>query len=434
MVTKSGELKTYYQRNWEDFQPYISGETWRTITHVAGLVLPIIGLLHKRAGRAISFTATSLNLILATNEFLTGKTWTYAHSWSMFKNTLELVTTFKSLRIGLAIHTAMNLCENFYDLRKFQTLTWSQTGQKMLPVVSNALYLLTLASFSTPVSYYGIIGASLVFQAGWSLYKARTAYKEAKTWTEMKILDAAAHAAMSVIFMTKARTAIEQYIEIQNKLMSAVQRVFVLMRPASKHDKNSPEGGLSQKGKDLAASKMPKALRQILRQTGNTHIVLYTSPAAHHKETASIIKNKWGESCQVMAPKSELREVTKPMTSQEEAYKNGQNLPPAEERWEACLDQDRIESPAQVASRIDGVIRKSLNTWPEIDVLPIFVTGGTAMKRYIQGEILKNPEIPESAARNIKDGGMRVVTMTLDENEHWKVTRVVAVDPKKMSA
>jgi len=433
MVTKSGELNTYYQRKWEDFHPYISGDTWSTTTHVAGLVLPIIGLLHQRAGRAISFTATSLNLILATNEFLTGKTWTYAHSWSMFKNTLELVTTFKSLRIGLAIHTAMNLCENFYELRNFQTLSWGETEQKMLPLLSNACYLLTLASFSIFVSY-GIIGASLIFQSGWSLYKARTAYEEAMAGKKIKILDIAAHVAMSVIFMAKARTAIEQYIEIQNKLMSAVKRTIVLMRPASKHDKNSPEGGLSQKGKDLAASKMPEALRQILRQTGNTHIVLYTSPAAHHKETASIIKNKWGESCQVMAPKSELREVTKPMTSQEKAYKNGKNLPPAEERWEACLDQDRIESPAQVASRIDGVIRKSLNTWPEIDILPVFVTGGKAMKRYIQGEILKNPEIPESAARSIKDGGMRVVTMTLDENEHWKVTRVVAVDPKKMSA
>ncbi|HEX4840223.1 MAG TPA: hypothetical protein VFU89_07270, partial [Rhabdochlamydiaceae bacterium] len=76
--------------------------------------------------------------------------------------------------------------------------------------------------------------------------------------------------------------------------------------------------------------------------------------------------------------------------------------------------------------------RESLNTRPGNDDLPVFVTGGTAMKRYIQGQIRKNPEIPESAARNIKDGGIRVVTVIRDEHGDWKAIRVEPVDPKKL--
>ncbi len=124
------------------------------------LALPFVGLLYKPAGTAISYTSTSLGALSTGAEVYQAKTWTKGHAWSVLKNGAEIVGTIASLRIGLAVHTVMNLGENLYALREFNKLTWSQTGEKMLPVASNALYLLTLASFSTPVSY-GIIGLLL---------------------------------------------------------------------------------------------------------------------------------------------------------------------------------------------------------------------------------------------------------------------------------
>ncbi len=41
MVTKLGELRTYYQRNWEAVFPKFSEKTWNNISHVAGLSPPL---------------------------------------------------------------------------------------------------------------------------------------------------------------------------------------------------------------------------------------------------------------------------------------------------------------------------------------------------------------------------------------------------------
>jgi broad specificity phosphatase PhoE len=441
MTTKLSELRTYYQRNWEAALPKLP--SWETVGHVAGLALPFVGLLCKTAGTAISFGSTSLNVIATGLELREAKTWTKVHAWSVIKNGAEFIGTIASLRIGLAVHSVMNLGENTYTfVTKFKKLTWSQTGERMLPIVSNALYLLTLVNFSTPVGY-GVIGASLVFQASWSLYKARNAYKEAKTWKDIKILDAAAHTAMSVIFMTKAKTAIEQC----RKILNAVQRTFVLMRPASKHSKESPTGGLSEKGKTLAQTKMPVALNQIAKENGKTSLVFFTSPAAHHLETAKLVAQKQDNTRGTVI--DALHEAKKPVISRKDQV--GGYIPPhalvktrtlpLEEKW-AILERrwvesgqaaQGIESPAQVGARVDGAIRQVLDLQPEGSDLPVIVTGGTNMTRFIEGEVLKNPNIPEKAARSIKDGGIRVVTMTPDEMGDLHVTQVIAVDPKKIA-
>ena len=104
-----------------------------------------------------------------------------------------------------------------------------------------------------------------------------------------------------------------------------------------------------------------------------------------------------------------------------------------EERW-VKSGQKGIESPNQVAARMAGAIKQILDQQPDAADLPVIVTGGTNMTRYIEHAILENSNIPEEAARSIKDGGMRVVTMTPDNKTgKLSVTRVVAVNPKEVS-
>ncbi len=204
MSTSELGLKSYYQRDWANALPTLSDGVKQKVWHVAGLALPFIGILYAPAGRAISCASTSLNAISIGSELSTAPSWTKQHAWTVVKHGAEFVGTIVSLRIGLALHSGMTLGENLYALRDFRQISWSQASEKMLdPVVSNALFLLTLcATFSNPVSY-GILGASLLFQGGWSLYKARQASKEAKSWTDIKMLDAAAHTAFAVFILPR---------------------------------------------------------------------------------------------------------------------------------------------------------------------------------------------------------------------------------------
>jgi hypothetical protein len=180
MVTKSSELRTYYQRNWgEDYLPTkLSSQS--IVKHVAEHAIPFLGFFYKPACTAISLGQSFVNAAVFLTCLLEGEEGcrpqrTPFNAWCCFKNFAEFVGTIASLRIGLAVHTVTNLGENLYASREFKTAPLSQTFDKMSSVVSNALYLLTLVSFSTPVSY-GVIGASLVFQAAWSLNKARAKF------------------------------------------------------------------------------------------------------------------------------------------------------------------------------------------------------------------------------------------------------------------
>jgi broad specificity phosphatase PhoE len=282
-----------------------------------------------------------------------------------------------------------------------------------------------------------------VFQAGWSLYKARSAYKEAKSWTDIKMLDTTAHAAMSMIYATKAKTALQQTW----KIYTAVQRTFVLMRPASKHSKTDPNGGLSEKGKILAQTKMPVALQQIAKDKKKTSLAFFSSSAGHHVETAiTVAKHQPGIKFALVTRIKALHAKIKPEISMQDqvggytpTHEKTRKLPLAErwaileKRWiESGQAAQGVESPAQVAARIDGAIRQVLDQQPEGSVLPVIVSDGTNITYYIESEILKNPNIPEKAARNLQDGGMRVVTMTPDEMGDLHVTEVLVVDPKKV--
>lgn len=446
MVTKSGELKTYYQRNWEDFQGYISGDTLSAGLHIGSLALPIIALLHKPAGKAISYIATSLNTILTGRELWTAKTWSRAHAWSILKNGAEFIGTVASLRIGLAIHAAMNLGESLYTLPlDLDTLlTWDGTG-KVIRVASNALYLLTLVNFSNPV-VYEFIFMSLMLQVVSSLRKAIAAYEKATSWKEMKIVDAAAHAATMLIYMAK--------IPFAWKLSNIHPRTFVLMRPASQSNKINVVEGLPQITKESAESVVPAALREIAEQNGK-EIMFYISSATHPELTQSIVMHELAGHLQrfpaliydslVKSPDSRKWFENYQKTQEQLGY-----IPPKihlrtfsiEDPQMPSLDTEQtIESPEEVASRVDDAIRKSLRedpdgNWPSGSIanylyLPVFAMNGSAIKAYLENEVRKNPEIPENMAHNIAGGSLRVVTMESDDLGNLHVTRVI--DPKSTS-
>ncbi|HEX4840246.1 MAG TPA: hypothetical protein VFU89_07395 [Rhabdochlamydiaceae bacterium] len=444
MVTKSGELKTYYQRNWEDFQGYISGDTLSAGLHIGSLALPIIALLHKPAGKAISYIATSLNTILTGRELWTAKTWSRAHAWSILKNGAEFIGTVASLRIGLAIHAAMNLGESLYTLPlDLDTLlTWDGTG-KVIRVASNALYLLTLVNFSNPV-VYEFIFMSLMLQVVSSLRKAIAAYEKATSWKEMKIVDAAAHAATMLIYMAK--------IPFAWKLSNIHPRTFVLMRPASQSNKINVVEGLPQITKESAESVVPAALREIAEQNGK-EIMFFTSSATHPDLTRNIGTHEWAAGLQRFpAELFDSQWMQSPDTQKWfENYQENQKklgyIPPKihwinfsiEERQIPSPDAEQsVETSAEVASRVDNAIRKSLREnsdgdWPSVSIpkhlyLPVFALNDNDMTAYLKTEISKNPELPANIASGIDEGSLRVVTMEPDDLGEQHVTHVV--DPK----
>lgn len=225
MVTTSNELRTYYKRDWEHVFPQLS--IWETPSHVAGLALQIISLLYQPSGKVISLGSTALNTLVIGRALQEANKWEIYHQsnyanaegkrswktvngWSVLKNGAEFIGTIASLKMGLAIHSLIKLGEKSYKLvGKFKTLNRSQISKRMVPIVSNALYLLTLISFSTPVSC-GIIGASLMFQAGMNLYKTLNAYEMAFIWNPRERFKTAAYGSMTAIYLAKACLAVRQ--------------------------------------------------------------------------------------------------------------------------------------------------------------------------------------------------------------------------------
>ncbi|HUD02260.1 MAG TPA: phosphoglycerate mutase family protein [Rhabdochlamydiaceae bacterium] len=437
----------YYQIGWPKAFPSLPAGWMNTGRHIAGLALPFLGILYQPAGRAISFASTGLNSLSSAVQMY--KSFHGQHLWSLVKNGTELAGTAAGLRTGLTLHTLLNLGENIYDLFTAETwrasrvnghwnqyiekLPWSQSGDKILPIVSNCLYLLTLVHFSKKVSLV-ITGTSLFFQGAWSLYKAYQSYQEAET-RNIKFVDTMAHAALSAIFFTKAGTCYQQFMKIHH----AVERIFVVSRPGSKHDKKTAEGGLTEKGQKLARTGMPVALEQICDANGKKRIVIFTSSTAHHLDTAKAITENFPRGANIVFIE-EIHETKKPFWDALEKdarklvpEKIAYDALPAEQKWVTSPDPEHgVESPAQVAARMDKAIRTILSQYPEGSELPVIITGGTAMTRFIEAEIRKNPAIPPKAARSIKDGGMRVVTMTPAENGDLHVTNVTAVDPRKI--
>ncbi len=104
---------------------------------------------------------------------------------------------------------------------------------------------------------------------------------------------------------------------------------------------------------------------------------------------------------------------------------------PKDQQWVTSPDATQgIESPAEVAARMDRAVRDILSKQPE--GVPVIVTGGTAIKRFLQGEVRANPSLSEEITGTIKDGGIRIFTMTPNDVGDLVTTKVIIVDPRKM--
>jgi broad specificity phosphatase PhoE len=425
---------SYYQRDWVKALPSLPEGWMATGQHIGGLALPLVGILYQPAGRAISYTSTILNSLSSLAQIFSSKS-LKRHVWSLVKNGSELVGTLAGLRIGLAVHTMMNFGENLLSLRNFQMLTWSQVGEKMVPVVSNGLYLATLYNFSKKVSY-AVMGASLLFQASLSAYKTQQNGRAIKSWKDIKVLDTATHAALTAIFFIKAHTCYQQFMKIHQ----AVQKTFVLMRPASKHDK--VHGGISEKGKKLAETKLPVALEELCKRYGKDGVIIITSTDKHHHETGKTVAEKLGLDPSQVITDPNMRERTKTgwlligdkkVRRADPDYIHFNKKLSEEEQWITPPDPKdaRSESQAALAARLSGALETHLSTTDNTK-LPVFVSGGTIIQDYVRSLLKSNPALPQEAAKRFKDGDMLVIQMTPDENGDLKVSlleRVVRRQP-----
>ena len=207
----STSLSTYYQRDWSTAIP----QDWTNVgAHIARLAFPFIGLYYQGAGHIISNASNAFNYFSVAIRMSQERA-DVSDAWVIFKSTAEFVGNAAEVKTGLLVHTGMSLTENLYSLRNFQILSWSELGEKMLPIVSKGLYLATLYNFSKKVSY-AVMAASLLFEACFSAYKAQQSGRAIKkAQDDIKILDAAAHAALAVIFFIKARTCYQEFRKIE---------------------------------------------------------------------------------------------------------------------------------------------------------------------------------------------------------------------------
>ncbi len=426
---------TYYQRDWAKALPSLPEGWMATGQHIAGLALPLTAILYQPAGRVISYTSTTFNSLSSLIQIFSAKTRNKQHVWTLVKNGAEFAGTLAGLRIGLALHTVMNLGENLLIFRNFQQLSWRQVGEKMVPVVSNGLYLATLYHFSKKVSY-SVMGASLLFQAGLSTYKTQHSARAIKSWKDIKILDTAVHTALTAIFFVKAHTCYQQFMKIHQ----AVQKTFVLMRPASKHDK--VHGGITDKGKKLAETKLPAALEGVYKRYGKDGLIIITSTNKHHYETGKVLAEKLGLDPSQIVQDPNMVERTKTgwlligdkkVRRADPDYIHFNKELSEEEQWVTAPDPKdaRSESQAALAARLNGALLSHLEA-AEKSKLPVFVSGGTIIQDYVRSLLKSNPALPHEAAKRFKDGDMMIVQMTPDENGDLKVSlleRVVRRQP-----
>ncbi len=425
--------------------------------HIVGLALPFIGTLYQPTGRYISYISLGLNSFASVlNDAETSKK---ARVWNWVKNGVEVVGTFADLKIGVALHTVMNLGEDIFSLRNFMDLSRSQIGEKMLNVVSNSLYLVTLYSFSKKMSY-AVTGASLAFKGCISFYKAQKSSSQVTRWVDMKVLDTAAHLALTGIFLYKARTCYHQFMRIH----TAVQRICIVMRPASKSSKEGGLGGLTEKGVRLAHEKINPTISKIRQENHLEGLVVFSSPSTHHKETGDIILGNatYKDFAELEAIEDEqerleeledaldeidsvneddnLRKPTKVgweligdkiVRRADPGYNQYHNLTP-EEQWNTAPNpQDpRSESNAQIAARLLKAVQEGLDDTANAE-LPIFITDGKVMQKGLESIIRSNPGMDPKLAKSIKDGAIAVITTTPDENGDQHFTSVKRIDPRK---
>lgn len=509
-LQESDYLKNiYYQRDWAKALPSMPAGWMETGQHVAGLTLPFVGILYQPAGHIISYTSTTLNSLSSLYRLYSAKAFSKQHVWNLVKNGAELAGTVAGLRIGLGLHTVMNLGESLISFGNFKMLTWRQVGEKMVPVISNGLYLATLYNFSKKVSY-AVMGVSLLFQVGLNAYKAQQSGRAMKTWRDIKVLDMAVHAALSLIFLSKASACFQQFIKMhqavqkslvltrpaskhdkthggitkgkklaQTKKLPAlediskrydknrmsiststekphhetgevmaeklsqdpkfmkihIQTSFVLMRPASKHDKI--HDGITNKGKKLAQTTLPAALEDISKRYGKDGLSIITSTEKHHYETGKVMAEKLGLDPSQVVQDPNMVERTKSgwLMIRDKKVRRvhpdyihfNKELSEAEQ-WVTAPDfkDPRSESQAASAARLNGALLTHLEK-AEKNKLSVFVCGSTIIEDYVLAlrksdtalqKLLESgpPHLKDIDKRSLKDGDMVIVQMIPNEN------------------
>jgi hypothetical protein len=248
-------LSIYYQRDWSNTIP----QDWKNAgAHIARVASPLIGLYYPDAGHIISNASSALTFLSSGTRMSKGFG-TLSDAWGIFKTLAEFLGNATEVKTGLLVHTGMSLAENFYNLRNFKTLSWSEVGEKMIPVVSNGLYLATFYNFSKKTSY-AVIGASLLFQASLNAYKAQQAGRAIKSGWDIKIFDTAAHAVLSVLFFLKARSCYQEFRKIEQVVARFRHPSLVKVDPIAVLPQPNVETSTAEKKEKAADSKHEEPL------------------------------------------------------------------------------------------------------------------------------------------------------------------------------
>ena len=199
----------YYYRNWDSTIPsFFLHEGIRSqALHITELVLPFIGTLYQPAGRYISAASSLLNLLhcvtspeatpvpLGNFSITVGGLDKEQRIYEAGKAALELCTLSYGLKQSLIVHTSINMFETVNDVWSWRRYGWKTSLLRAMPLLSNALYLATFFTQSKK-----IVGVSLAFRAGQSIFKAYYGVD----WKNITILDTTAYLALAGVFAAKA--------------------------------------------------------------------------------------------------------------------------------------------------------------------------------------------------------------------------------------
>jgi broad specificity phosphatase PhoE len=408
-------LINYYHRNWSTAIPTLPSVPEEYI-HLAKLALPFVGMLYPSGcGRTISYAVTALNTVTSVVE----KKPAQEKAWNLIRNIAELAGTIAELRIGLVVHTSMNLAENFYSL--FKTRNRAQWGENIFHIVSNTLYLATFYKSSKKVSY-ALVGASLAVQGCWNLYKAYHSATKVKKLNDIHLLDATAQSALSVIYFTKAYFCYERFMRIHR----VVQDVLVLM--CSEIKSNEVPSWQSNRSKKLAQGCVYH-LNQIRKRYGKDGIVVITSKDQHHLETGKIIAEKLGQGPAQVQTDSMMHDRIKTGWELIEDKEQRQRDPgyiafhslSAQNQWCDMPDptHPNSESHAMVAERLGQALESHYAKIPNKQ-LPVFVLGSRIIQDYVDYLQLWTAHTLPPVTKEFIDGDITIIRTVVDENENTK--------------
>lgn len=397
-------LNTYYHRDWYSTIPNLPG-ILEEYTPLAKLALHFVGTHCPPAGRAISYTSTLLNTVISAVEQKSIQ----EKAYNTVRNVAELIGTVAGLRIGLLIHTGMNLAENLYQV--FQARDWVERGETLFEIVSNALYFATFYTSSKKDSYV-VIGVSLAVQSCWCLYQAiRSAYR-VRRWNDVNLLTAIMQGAIGGSYFFKAFLCYKNFTKIRIQ-------VLVLMCSVS-------NGGLSETDRKLAQGSAFH-LDQIRKRYSKDSIVVITSSALPHLETGLIIAEKFGQDPTQVQTDPRMRERIKTgwqlIQDKEQrradpgyiAYHSLSSV----DSWYQYPDPTDLDSESHwsLANRLGSAL-ESHHDKILAHQLPVYVTGSRIIQDFVfQLQMVKaNTHLP--TAKVFLPGDITVLRMGMDKNEN----------------